>query len=61
MNIQSGAKDAPSSGHRAKKTHPKIQPSSPILGVKWERGMEKCGKNALMLEYVGQCGRNGME
>jgi hypothetical protein len=44
-------------GIQIKKPHPKIQPSSPILGVKWGAGMEKCGKNAQMLEYLGSYDR----
>jgi hypothetical protein len=47
-----------SSGHQAQETASENSTIfTPILGVKWEGGMEKCGKNALMLEYFGRCRR----
>jgi hypothetical protein len=59
MNMRFGARDAPFiriSG--TKKTHPKIQPSSPpILGVKWGAGMENVEKNVLKFDYLGRYDR----
>jgi hypothetical protein len=59
MNMRFGENDAPfiwTSG--TKKLNSKINHLPSYFGGEMGRGMEKCEKSTLMLEFLDQCGRN---
>jgi hypothetical protein len=53
MNIRFGAKHALFIRTSGEKLHPKIQPSSPYLGLKWG-GELKNAENVLIFEYFSR-------